>query len=260
MFPDWNSLDSVRRAHSDLEANGLIFFALLVIAEVLAHATRNEKRKHLFETIGIWVFAIAVVSEIAGYPYGQRNDALSEQVIRSLDKLATNAKDASGIALATSAHASAVSDEAIGKADKAEKTADSLDTRMDAASTKLDGLEERLAWRTISPQQYATFGKALLPFANSKVVVFVFDNEDLEAKTFAADLMHFFHDAAKWEPVLNDTNVSVPLPTGLTCQADTDTPAGRALCGLMEKYGAKIVPTKIPGYVGVIRIGIKPPP
>jgi hypothetical protein len=33
ILPNWNSLDSVRQAHSDLELAGLVFFALLVVAE-----------------------------------------------------------------------------------------------------------------------------------------------------------------------------------------------------------------------------------
>lgn len=84
ILPNWNSLDSVREAHSDLELAGLVFFALLVVAEALAHNSKQEERKHLFDSIGIWFFAIAILCEIAGYWYGQRNDALSEQVISSL--------------------------------------------------------------------------------------------------------------------------------------------------------------------------------
>lgn len=91
ILPNWNSLDSVRRAHSDLELAGLVFFALLVVAEAVAHNSKQEERKHLFDSIGIWFFAIAVLCEIAGYWYGQRNDALSEQVISSLDAKARNA-------------------------------------------------------------------------------------------------------------------------------------------------------------------------
>ena len=91
ILPNWNSLDSVRQAHSDLELAGLVLFALLVVAEVVAHNSKQEERKHLFDSIGIWFFAIAVLCEIAGYWYGQRNDALSEQVISSLDVKARNA-------------------------------------------------------------------------------------------------------------------------------------------------------------------------
>jgi hypothetical protein len=92
LLPDWNSLDSVRRAHSDLEAAGLVFFALLVVMEALAHNSKNERRKHLFDSIGIWFFAIAIFCEIGGFWYGQRNDDLSQQVIGSLDQKTKDAK------------------------------------------------------------------------------------------------------------------------------------------------------------------------
>jgi hypothetical protein len=92
ILPDWNSLDSVRRAHSDLEAAGLVFFALLVVMEALAHNSKNEHRKHLFDSIGIWFFAIAIFCEIGGFWFGQRNDDLSQQVIGSLDQKTKDAK------------------------------------------------------------------------------------------------------------------------------------------------------------------------
>lgn len=102
ILPNWSSLDSVRHAHSDLELAGLVFFALLVIAEALAHNSKQEEMKHLFDSIGIWFFAIAVLCEIAGYWYGQRNDALSEQVIRSLDATARSAANNASTAFSNS--------------------------------------------------------------------------------------------------------------------------------------------------------------
>ena len=41
-IPGWDSLDSVRRVHSDLEAAALVFFALLVLFDVLAHFSQGE--------------------------------------------------------------------------------------------------------------------------------------------------------------------------------------------------------------------------
>src|ERR1039458_2293417 len=84
ILPDWNSLESVRRAHSDLEAAALVFFALLVVSEALAHLSDDKKTERRFDRIGIVFFAIAVLAEIAAYPYGQRNDTLSAQIIGSL--------------------------------------------------------------------------------------------------------------------------------------------------------------------------------
>lgn len=125
ILPNWNSLDSVRQAHSDLELAGLVFFALLVVAEALAHNSKQEKRKHLFDSIGIWFFAIAVLCEIAGYWYGKRNDALSEQVIGSLDAKSSEASTNASSALTKAAGAAIKADAAKEEAGKAETEASS---------------------------------------------------------------------------------------------------------------------------------------
>src|ERR1035438_6618855 len=72
-IPDWNSLDSVRHVHSELEGVALLFFALLVIFDVLAHLSEDKKRERALERLALWFFAVAVLSEIIAYPYGQRN-------------------------------------------------------------------------------------------------------------------------------------------------------------------------------------------
>ena len=57
-LPDWNSLDSVRRAHSDLEATALVFFALLVVFDVLAHlSSEDKKRETILEKIALCCFS-----------------------------------------------------------------------------------------------------------------------------------------------------------------------------------------------------------
>jgi hypothetical protein len=77
---DWNSLDSVRDAHSALEGWALVFFALLVVFDVLAHlADEHPTREKKLERIGLWCFGVAIVAEIVAYPYGKRNDILAEQ-------------------------------------------------------------------------------------------------------------------------------------------------------------------------------------
>jgi hypothetical protein len=86
-LPDWDSLDSVRRVHSDLEIAALVFFALLVVCEALAHLSDDKKKERRFDKIGIAFFALAVLAEIVAYPYGQRNDELSTATISSLSEL-----------------------------------------------------------------------------------------------------------------------------------------------------------------------------
>jgi hypothetical protein len=42
---DWDSLESVRRAHSDLEGAAVVFFALLVLFDVLAHFSGDNEEE-----------------------------------------------------------------------------------------------------------------------------------------------------------------------------------------------------------------------
>jgi hypothetical protein len=78
---DWNSVESVRKVHSFFEGWALLFFAILVLFDVLAHLTEDEHkaRSKRLERVGLWCFGVAVVAEILAYPYSQRNDALSSQ-------------------------------------------------------------------------------------------------------------------------------------------------------------------------------------
>jgi hypothetical protein len=159
ILPNWDSLDSVRRAHSDLELAGLVFFALLVVAEALAHNSKQEERKHLFDSIGIWFFAIAVVCELAGYWYGQRNDFLSERIIISLDVKSREAFNNSSSALTksseaqtkadsaetTSGKAVAQSSSAMTIASGARREADSFEAEIKSATTQAADAESHLA-------------------------------------------------------------------------------------------------------------------
>ena len=119
-LPDWNSLDSVRRAHSDLELAALVFFALLVLFDVLAHFSEGKKRERLLEKIGLCFFAVAVLAELAAYKYGQRNDALSEGVITSLDTKAKQASSDASQAITISGTALSQAKDALGKTSAAE--------------------------------------------------------------------------------------------------------------------------------------------
>jgi hypothetical protein len=133
LIPDWNSLDSVRQAHSDLEAAALVFFALLVLFDILAHLSTNDKKKTLLEKIGLCCFAIAVLAEVVAYPYGQRNDTLSGQIIGSLDAEAREALNKSGTALAQSKEAEAKSGDAIDKAGKAQESLGNAENEANSA-------------------------------------------------------------------------------------------------------------------------------
>jgi hypothetical protein len=161
LIPDWNSLDSVRHAHSTLEADALVFFALLVLFDVLAHFSTEKRRERLLEKIGLCFFAVAVLAEIAAYPYGQRNDRLSEQLIGSLDAKAGSA--------ATSA------EKANKEADGVQLKTDALDKRLERASAKLGFIEQQVRiqgprWLLLDTHK-KEFIESLRKFAGQRVTV-----------------------------------------------------------------------------------------
>lgn len=79
ILPDWDSIVAVRSAHNVFAATALVFFALLVIFDVLAHIFDEPKeRAKRLGTIALGFFALAVLAEIVAYPYSRQNDLLSD--------------------------------------------------------------------------------------------------------------------------------------------------------------------------------------
>jgi hypothetical protein len=237
----------------------LLFGIILVVGLVGEYATSEKWKKH------VKVFEMLVIIGVAGelfadggiFLFSRALQIKSDNEIREANAHALDAKNSAGLA----AEAAARAQESV---TAVEKQADALDIRLGAASGKLGKLEGRLAWRRVSPSQYASLSKILRPFANTantKVIVFVFDNEDIEAKTFAGDLVHLLHDGAGWSPWLNNKSTSSSLPAGLTCQLDLSIAAGKALAKVCAAYtDAQVTSAKISGWVGTIRVGLRPPP
>ncbi len=216
-FPDWNSLESVRRTHSDLEGAALVFFALLVVFEALSHRTDDKKKAHALDTFGIVFFAIAVLAEIAAYPYGQRNDELSQQVIISLDAKAQDASDAADRAK-TTADGAATKAESVGKrADQAQLTLDavgrkakSLEEGIKSARKKLLEDGPRTDMLLAKPEALRDIKAALSPFAGQKILLRTLSTARPE--TYQLETLLFvilLHDC-KWIVVESKTEVQVP--------------------------------------------------
>lgn len=159
-MPYWNSLDSVRRVHSDLEFAAIAFFVLLAFFDALAHITKDEKREHILAGIGIVFFVIAVLTELTAYPYGRRNDTLSEQVIVSLNEKAEGASAAAGTALQNAAAANSKAIEAQGNAKDASKQAGKIRGRLTSLSSEaedlgidLDAMEATISARRVTDEK-----------------------------------------------------------------------------------------------------------
>jgi hypothetical protein len=190
-MPDWNSLDSVRRAHSDLGAAALIFFALLVLFDVLAHLSKDEERKTLLEKVGLGFFAVAVLAEIIAYPYGQRNDTLSEQIIGSLDSKAKEAANNASSALTKAETADVKSGKAQEKADAVGKQADELLKKYDAAERELIELKAERMPRRLSSAQKAKLRQEVAAFAVKAIGVGCI-NTEREGFDFEQDFVDTF--------------------------------------------------------------------
>ena len=139
LLPDWDSLDSVRKAHSCLELWAIWLFAALVVCDVVAHLIEDTRKPlaKIFERIGLCCFALAVIAELAAYKYGQRNDDLSAGVIISLD---TKSKEA----LNKASDAYDLAQSASGIAAPAKRTANEAKEKADAVAVQSDALSGRI--------------------------------------------------------------------------------------------------------------------
>jgi hypothetical protein len=167
-LPNWNSLDSVRRVHSDLEFAAIIFFALLAFFDVLAHLSEDKKKEKILEKIGLTFFALAVLAEFVAYPYGQRNDTLSANIIGSLDVKASDAE---------SKAESAVSDfqKANRQLGEIDRKAGAISGRLDVASANLDRLvgtvqQQGPRWKLLESGKSEVI-KELKPLGGQKVFI-----------------------------------------------------------------------------------------
>ena len=204
---DWNALDAVRTVHSAFELSALIFFALLVMFDVLAHLSdANKTLEKRLERLGLICFAIAVLAELVAYPYSKRNDELSGNEIKTLSELASRARvDADG-ALGTAKTASKESSNAKGDAGKAKDTAAIAESLARGARQEADSFEasiqtarkeaadalanlaeakrlaeeaqkgtarltDRFADRTLTDEQAARIAVAVRPFAGQELDV-----------------------------------------------------------------------------------------
>lgn len=220
-IPYWESLDSVRRAHNDLEAVALGFFALLVVFELLAHlSSEDKKRETILEKIAICFFAVAVLAEIVAYPYGRRNDTLSEQIIGSLDAKARNASTNASNALTKAGEADTKAEAANTASSKAQEKADTAsrvsDNAVGRANAIIDALRQpRL---TDDDQQALVARLKACPHHNNRVVILSSGLNSFLVPIMLA-LQKAGFNAVEPKPVLNmfeGTHVSGTLGEGIT--------------------------------------------
>lgn len=146
-LPWWDSLDSVKTVHSDLEAASIVFFALLVAFDSAAHLLEKKSpdRARVVAGIGLIFFWLAVGAEIVGYEYGQRNDRLAGDEITSLDAIAKEAKVNADAAKTKSGEAKSDAGAAKLLATGARTEADSFEKKIALANKTATEAESHLA-------------------------------------------------------------------------------------------------------------------
>jgi hypothetical protein len=172
-LPGWNSPEFVRSAHEALEGTAILFFAALVVLDIIAHF--ETPRHKLFERIGLICFGVAVLMEIFAYPYGHRNDFFADEEIGTLNEEAADAREING---------------------QLEKDAADMRKRAeDEAAARLD-IEERVEWRRLPQEKLAEFAITIKRFAGQQFIISA-DSIDVEGNLFASDLVKALK-AALW--------------------------------------------------------------
>ena len=287
VIPDWNSLDSVRRVHSVLSVAALIGFALLVLFDVLAHLSKEDNRKRLLEEIALYSFALAVLAEIIAYPYGERNDTLSAQIIGSLDAKAReallNASDAttkannanlkSDSANLLSGNASTLAKGARLEADSFEKEivsakrlATDANSHLADALQRVAELQERTNPRHILDEKKTRALSLLMSNAKGSINISC-QIPDKEPCDFAGDIAELLNSAG-WSVTGPSGRMMVEAPSGIpvvglsvTVFANPPPPRAIVLQKVFEKIGFSVVGKlnpNVPKDDVDLYVGIKP--
>lgn len=291
LLPDWNSLDSVRRAHSSLELWSIWLFAVLVVCDVMAHLVEDNRKalaKNL-ERIGLCCFAVAVIAELGAYKYGERNDELSQNVITSLDAKAKNAFATASAALTRSGEANTKAEGAKTAARNAARLArgaraeadsfelDIVSAKSQAARAERDlaasmertkRLEAQLSWRTLTPEQVSVLRKSLSRMLAGKLVPLdsvtirlSYPMNDEEAAEYADELATALHDLGAKIDGPDAAGYVGPAPKGLIMVVKSARSWGAQLQGALIDAGI-VTPVQFDEHAtGVeIVVGVKPRP
>lgn len=227
-MPGWNSLQTVQSIHAWLEIGALGFFAALVVCEWVAHG-KDLRRS---EKIGLACFAVAILLELAAYPYGKRSDKLASLRIAELNE----------------------------RASANEREAARLRKLAEEESLARLQLESEVAWRRISKDSQSTIASRLVRFSGQMAQI-SFSAADLEAEGFALDIASALR-AARWEAlepqaisnmrqVLIPLGTNAPLESGLTVTSTRDRISCNAAEAVVHQlsvlgFDATLSPTRYP--------------
>ena len=133
--------------------------SVVVVPAKVGQPPEDRAKERSLEKLALCFFAVAVFAEIAAYPYGQRNDTLSAQIIGSLDVKAQSALGKAELAEGKAKDAGM-------KADKADEKSGNAIATASGALAKAKAAEAILAWRDLTPKQQADIASALRQFGS----------------------------------------------------------------------------------------------
>ena len=119
-------------------------------------------------------------------------------------------------------------------------------------------IEERLAWRRITPKEHDSLILMLKPHAGATVELLKLG--DIEAGIFADDLIKTLRDSG-WLVTVNFAGVMAPPPYGLQCSVNESLPAGEALANALKSLPTAQIRSVSGGPpIAKILVGLGPPP
>ena len=185
-WPDWDSLDSVKRIVSAVHVTTLIFWGLLVLCEAVAHFWRKAHR--VFSVLALVAFAVAVSGEWIGYKYDGRKEALHDAHDTALtddfNKRLQAEHDDAEKARRDAQHSADSASQAQQKATVAEQDAEKL--------------RDQQGYRELKEDQKTKLIALLRPYAPQQV--YFFSAPDAEATEYGDEIASALN-AAGWKTV-----------------------------------------------------------
>jgi hypothetical protein len=224
------------------------------------------------ETASFWsniaVVALTVLAAIAGALALYFSSRLSALKDADLAKFQAESKAAISVADARGAEANAkAADAAKGTAEallaaaganeragKIEVEAASQRERAAKAERELLALQQRLAWRELTPEQERRFVTELSRFAGTRVAIMTLG--EAEASKFGEQIKSVL-TAARWSLAVSVAGLVSPPPYGVICTHTAGDAAAASFVGLLKSANV-IVSERIANGFQIL-IGLKPP-
>jgi hypothetical protein len=172
-LPGWNNPSFVQSIHSSLEGAALLFFAALVLFDVMSHFAERASAAKYLERFGLACFGVAILAEIFAYPYSRRNDELTSMKIAELNLEADKAMERASLANE--------------RANKIAKDSEGLKKQAEDERLARARIEKSMEWRHLSNgAQRALCAVSPAPDQDLSVVV-VTNMDDPEPKQYAIE-------------------------------------------------------------------------